>query len=256
MKLIKIYHKLFMYHVHFIYTKDDDEMDENQIKKDHKKILKPSSSPQQQQQQQQQQQHDQEVPAKQPSSLTLSTNENNLNTRDMKEFINSVNLDDFDNVLNNQRKNIQANTFENQVAEWLDLKDIRYLHEKQLRILNDKGLVHATPDFLILDEYYINDYKIRWIDVKTTYGCYIHHNSSMILSLKRQVEKYQKAYGNGMLIYNHGYCESLRLYIQNTLSSRKVLFLDGVHIHGQKYGITQTSAIRSKVHQKKKKKNK
>ena len=65
----------------------------------------------------------------------------------MKEFINSVNLDDFDNVLNNQRKNIQAITFENQVAEWLDLKDIRYLHEKQLRILNDKGLVHATPDF-------------------------------------------------------------------------------------------------------------
>ena len=76
--------------------------------------------------------------------------------------------------------------------------------------------------FLILDEYYINDYKIRWI-VKTTYGCYIHHNSSMILSLKRQVEKYQKPMVM-VCIYNHGYCESLRLYIQNTLSSRKVLF--------------------------------
>ena len=54
------------------------KMGENANKEKTIKILKPSSSPQQQQQQQQQQQHDQEVPAKQPSSsLTLSTNENN-----------------------------------------------------------------------------------------------------------------------------------------------------------------------------------
>ena len=79
--------------------------------------------------------------------------------------------------------------FENKIKFVLDKLSIRYktqleLSDEQIRL---EGISYNTPDFLILDELYINGNKINWIDAKNFYGS---NTKFMIKKIKSQTKKY------------------------------------------------------------------
>ena len=101
---------------------------------------------------------------------------------------------------------IEATKFEKKIEDYLIKNNIKYktqemLSEEQIKKF---GQPISTPDFYIIDDLYINDKKIKWIDAKNFYGAYTKHN---IKNITKQATKYLKGYGNGGFIFNLGYSE-------------------------------------------------
>jgi len=80
---------------------------------------------------------------------------------------------------------------------------------------------YLTPDFLLLDDVYINGQKVKWIDCKCYYG-----SAGMGIygrkSLQRVSQDYNEKFGPGAVIFAFGYCESF-----DALRESGVLLLDG-----------------------------
>lgn len=69
---------------------------------------------------------------------------------------------------------------------------------------------NLTPDFLSLDDVYINGVKVTWIDCKCYYGsgCMGIHGKT---SLQRVSVDYSNKWGPGAVIFAFGFCESFEL---------------------------------------------
>ena len=75
-----------------------------------------------------------------------------------------------------------------------------------------------TPDFLILNELFINNKKINWIDAKNYFGA----NTILIKkTINNQINKYNKEFGPGAIIFNLGYSSELI----NSFDNNKIIFI-------------------------------
>tara|TARA_B110000208_G_scaffold171663_2_gene214102 strand:- start:5624 stop:6523 length:900 start_codon:yes stop_codon:yes gene_type:complete len=112
-----------------------------------------------------------------------------------------------------------ADAFEKKVEYSIDnIYGLKYKTEKNLIDEQTKkyGKPIITPDFLLLDDLYINKIKINWIDAKNYYGA----NTILIKkNIKKQAEKYNKAFGSGAIIFNLGVSSILneKLKLKDTL---------------------------------------
>ena len=97
---------------------------------------------------------------------------------------------------------------------FLDEQQIEYVTEETLR----EAEMQQTPDCLILDDWYINDQLVRWIDVKSFYGSGLRQNKPFSKKLKKQIERYETEFGeSGAVVFKHGFSSELRNNHPSTL---------------------------------------
>jgi hypothetical protein len=104
----------------------------------------------------------------------------------------------------------KSNEFEDKIAYLLDRLNIRYKTQSELASeqIAKSNIATNTPDFLILDELYINEIKINWIDAKNFYGS---KSKFMIKKIKSQTSKYINSWGSGSIIFNLGFNSDLKI---------------------------------------------
>lgn len=139
----------------------------------------------------------------------------NILTYDKEQLDRAMKYDKYTNLDNmiSQRK---AREFEIKIEDFLKKNNVKYIDQGELvkQQIKSHGYAFNTPDFLILSDLYINNFKINWIDAKNYYGSNINFDVKLI---KKQVGKYISKYGSGCIIFNLGYNEILFI--------DKVLFL-------------------------------
>lgn len=132
-----------------------------------------------------------------------------LDLRDKSQLDWAINHDAYA-LINQDEILTKSNEFENKIKFVLDKLSIRYktqleLSDEQIRL---EGISYNTPDFLILDELYINGNKINWIDAKNFYGS---NTKFMIKKIKSQTKKYIDKWGFGSIVYNLGFNSDLSI---------------------------------------------
>lgn len=139
-----------------------------------------------------------------------------LNSRDKKELDIAISNDLY--ALINQDEVLKKSTdFEIKIQKILDSNNIRYKTQEQLakEQIKKSKIATNTPDFLILDDLFINGKKINWIDAKNFYGLDTQYIQKRI---KQQTKKYLDAWGSGAIIFN--------LSFSSTLKLNNILFID------------------------------
>ena len=66
----------------------------------------------------------------------------------------------------------------------------------------------TQPDLLLLDDVRINGIPCAWIDAKHFFGADLRFPKK---KTQKQVDRYVNEYGQGAIVYRHGFCETLRL---------------------------------------------
>ena len=130
-----------------------------------------------------------------------------LSPRDKKELGLAISNDLY--ALINQDEVLKKSTnFELKIQKILDLNNIRYKTQEQLveEQIKKSNIATNTPDFLILDDLFINGIKINWIDAKNFYGLNTPYIKKRI---KHQTKKYLDTWGSGSIIFNLGFSSKL-----------------------------------------------
>ena len=126
----------------------------------------------------------------------------------------------------------RAEAFELAIESILVQMNVSFVTQQDLEReqLRDFGTPFVTPDFLILDELYVNGERIHWIDAKAFYGSNI---KSQILDTARQMNRYIELWGVGSIIFLRGYNENLPRMMDNcvmmdwmTFSESKVISMN------------------------------
>lgn len=137
----------------------------------------------------------------------LITNKKLLSKYDSAQLDIAIDNDAY--ALVNQNEILKkADEFEEKIGLVLKKLNIRFKTQKQLaqEQIDESDKATNTPDFLILDELYINGVKINWIDGKNFYGS----NSKFIKSkILKQTKKYIDKWGFGSIIFSLGFCSDL-----------------------------------------------
>jgi len=120
-------------------------------------------------------------------------------------------------LIDNSKILTESINFELDIQNKLDKLNIKYKTQNQLSDEQTKlyGMPINTPDFYILSNLYIKNYKINWIDAKNYYGANIPF---VFNSIKKQIKKYNKEYGSGCIIFSLGF--------NNNLHFNNVILLD------------------------------
>lgn len=113
-------------------------------------------------------------------------------------------------LINQNEILINSKEFELKIKMILDQMNIKYktqeeLAKEQLQFTNK---ITITPDFLIIDEFYINGHKINWIDAKNFYGS---NTKFMLAKIKSQTNKYINKWGCGSIIFNLSFNSKLKI---------------------------------------------
>ncbi len=97
--------------------------------------------------------------------------------------------------------------FELEVTEKLKQWGVKFKTQEELIVEQtvEKGQAYCTPDFLILSDFKIGGNVAKWIEVKSFYGTV---TPMFFNNIRDQVEKYVKQYGEGILIFKHGYTQN------------------------------------------------
>tara|TARA_B110000208_G_C11752878_1_gene424126 strand:+ start:733 stop:1632 length:900 start_codon:yes stop_codon:yes gene_type:complete len=133
--------------------------------------------------------------------------------------IKNIIKNDIFNKVNQDEIRDYADAFEKKLEYSIDnVYKLKYKTQEQLTIEQTEkyGRPIITPDFLLLDDLYINNIKINWIDAKNFYGA----NTRLIKkSMIKQCEKYNKKFGSGAIIFSLGCSDILskKLNIKNSL---------------------------------------
>lgn len=149
--------------------------------------------------------------------LTQLISKNNiLNYSDKKQLEIGINNDLYA-LINQDQILKKSSDFEFKIQNILDTIGVKYktqneLAKEQIKKLNKPT---NTPDFLILDNLFINGIKIKWIDAKNFYGL---SNQYIINRIKHQTKKYIDTWGSGAIIFNLGFSSELKL--------NDILFID------------------------------
>jgi hypothetical protein len=93
-----------------------------------------------------------------------------------------------------QREN--GRNAEERIGEWLDQQGTDYITEGEARAIHQK-----TPDFLLNDTFSVNGKKITWVESKASFG----DKTQMRGDYHRQLKHYVSLFGDGMVVYWHGY---------------------------------------------------
>jgi len=136
-----------------------------------------------------------------------------LNNYDKSQLQLAIDNDEYA-LIDNSKILKDATNYELLIQDFLTKNNIKFktqnqLVEEQIKLY---GSPINTPDFLILSNLFIDDFKINWIDAKNYYGSNIYFIKK---SITKQIKKYNSEYGTGCIVFNLGFSE--KLHFNNTL---------------------------------------
>ncbi len=132
-----------------------------------------------------------------------------MNKRDREQFDLAESADRVSSVNQSETQNA-AEVFEDILCEHFTSLGVRYRRQEDLLAEQKKseGRAIITPDLLLLDDVRINGVPCAWIDAKHFFGADLRFPRK---KTQKQVDRYVNEYGQGAIVYRHGFCESLRL---------------------------------------------
>lgn len=134
-------------------------------------------------------------------------NPERMNERDQEEFAKAEEADKVSSV-NQSDTQTAAEVFEDILCAHFDSLDIRFRRQEDLlrEQKESEGRAVVTPDLLLLDDVRINGVPCAWIDAKHFYGADLRFPRK---KTQKQVDRYVKEYGQGAIVYRHGFTGSL-----------------------------------------------
>mmetsp|Transcript_9710 Transcript_9710/g.11595 ORF Transcript_9710/g.11595 Transcript_9710/m.11595 type:complete len:367 (+) Transcript_9710:204-1304(+) len=138
-----------------------------------------------------------------------------LSEKEKKEALSAMEQDQTASTNQRKKKRI-ARGFEQKLLNKFRALKIEICTEDDIKACKKKKKGQLknipTPDFLLLDDVFLNGQHIKWIDAKCFYGCSLDSKS-----IKKTIEKYNKHFGPGLLVFKHGFTRSLRNKFPGTL---------------------------------------
>ena len=140
---------------------------------------------------------------------TLNKNHSKLNKRDREQFELAESVDRVSSV-NQTETQTAAEVFEEILCSYFESVGVRFRRQEELlrEQTKQEGRAIITPDLLLLDDVRINGVPCAWIDAKHFFGADLKFPKK---KTQKQVDRYVAEYGQGALVYRHGFCEGLRL---------------------------------------------
>jgi len=140
---------------------------------------------------------------------TLNKNPSKLNKRDHEQFELAESVDRVSSV-NQTETQSAAEVFEEILCDYFDSLGVRFRRQEELlkEQTRKEGRAIITPDLLLLDDVRINGIPCAWIDAKHFFGADLKFPKK---KTQKQVDRYVAEYGQGALVYRHGFCDGLRL---------------------------------------------
>jgi len=140
---------------------------------------------------------------------TLNKNPSKLNKRDMEQFELAESVDRVSSV-NQTETQTAAEVFEEILCNYFDSLGVRFRRQEDLlkEQKREEGRAIITPDLLLLDDVRINGVPCAWIDAKHFFGADLKFPKK---KTQKQVDRYVAEYGQGAIVYRHGFCDGLRL---------------------------------------------
>jgi hypothetical protein len=140
---------------------------------------------------------------------TLNKNPSKLNARDREQFELAESGDRVSSVNQTETQNA-AEVFEEILCDHFTSLGIRFRRQDELLSEQKKseGRAIITPDLLLLDDVRINGVPCAWIDAKHFFGADLRFPKK---KTQKQVDRYVAEYGQGAIVYRHGFCDGLRL---------------------------------------------
>tara|TARA_E500000331_G_scaffold112929_1_gene110083 strand:+ start:3480 stop:4559 length:1080 start_codon:yes stop_codon:yes gene_type:complete len=140
---------------------------------------------------------------------TLNKNPSKLNKRDREQFELAESVDRVSSV-NQTETQTAAEVFEEILCSYFESIGIRFRRQEELlkEQTKQEGRAIITPDLLLLDDVRINGVPCAWIDAKHFFGADLKFPKK---KTQKQVDRYVAEYGQGALVYRHGFCDGLRL---------------------------------------------
>ena len=104
----------------------------------------------------------------------------------------------------------RADLFEEVLADWFENQgvSIRRQGEMVSEQMKEHGRPVNTPDLLFLDHVEINGEPVAWIDAKHFYGADVDFQRKKI---SKQAMRYVDTWGQGALVFRHGFCDNLHI---------------------------------------------
>jgi hypothetical protein len=136
-------------------------------------------------------------------------NPTRMSERDQQEFAKAEEADKVSSV-NQSETQTAAEVFEDILCAHFDFLDIRFRRQEELLREQKKseGRAVVTPDLLLIDDVRINGVPCAWIDAKHFFGADLRFPRK---KTQKQVDRYVNEYGQGAIVYRHGFTESLKL---------------------------------------------
>jgi hypothetical protein len=140
---------------------------------------------------------------------TLNKNPSKLNKRDREQFELAESVDRVSSV-NQTETQTAAEVFEEILCSYFESVGVRFRRQEELlrEQTKSEGRAIITPDLLLLDDVRINGTPCAWIDAKHFFGADLKFPKK---KTQKQVDRYVAEYGQGALVYRHGFCDGLRL---------------------------------------------
>ena len=140
---------------------------------------------------------------------TLNKNPSKLNKRDREQFELAESVDRVSSV-NQTETQTAAEVFEEILCSYFESVGIRFRRQEELlkEQTKQEGRAIITPDLLLLDDVRINGVPCAWIDAKHFFGADLKFPKK---KTQKQVDRYVAEYGQGALVFRHGFCDGLRL---------------------------------------------
>ncbi|MBT3772874.1 MAG: TPD domain-containing protein [Euryarchaeota archaeon] len=140
---------------------------------------------------------------------SLKNAEKKLNERDLAQFKRAEEEDRVANV-DQTETHLRAELFEDILCDWFEENGVRF--RRQGEMVKEQNLAHGrplkTPDLLILDDVRINGQPVAWIDAKHYYGGDVGFQRK---KTTKQMLRYVEEWGQGAIVFRHGYCENLHI---------------------------------------------
>ncbi|MBT7322204.1 MAG: TPD domain-containing protein [Euryarchaeota archaeon] len=132
-----------------------------------------------------------------------------MNERDREQFQLAESADRVSSVNQSETQNA-AEVFEDILCDYFTSLNVRFRRQDDLLAEQKKseGRAIITPDLLLLDDVRINGIPCAWIDAKHFFGADLRFPKK---KTQKQVDRYVNEYGQGAIVYRHGFCETLRL---------------------------------------------
>lgn len=133
--------------------------------------------------------------------------------RERNEFKSAEAADRVSNV-DQSETHSRADIFEDILADWFEEQGVRVRRQSEMvkEQMAEHGRPVNTPDLLFLDHVEINGEPVAWIDAKHFYGADVNFQRKKIV---KQAGRYVDTWGQGALVFRHGFCENL--YIPGTV---------------------------------------